>query len=206
VLPVSGLARSIEGALRGVPLWLVYLAGFGPALWLWYLGLTGGLGAEPIRALERELGEIGLQILLATLAISPIRRFLGLNLIRFRRALGLLAFYYILQHLGVWLVLDVGDPGQIWADIVKRPYITVGMLGFAAMLPLALTSSDRAVRRLGPVRWRKLQRLSYVVVIAGVTHYILLVKGWPPEPLLSAAVAVALLVLRLVPRRSRMAA
>jgi sulfoxide reductase heme-binding subunit YedZ len=203
---VSGLVKTVDSALRGVPIWAVYLLGFVPALWLWYLGLTGGLGPEPIRALERELGKEGLQILLVTLAVSPIRRFLGLNLIRFRRALGLLSFFYILQHLGVWLVLDVGDPALIWADIVKRPYITVGMLGFAAMLPLALTSNDRAVRRLGPQRWRKLQRLSYVVVFAGVAHYILLVKGWPPEPLIYAVVAMALLALRLVPRRRRMAA
>lgn len=203
---MSGVVKSIDGALRGVPLWVVYMAGFVPALWLWYLGLTGGLGAEPIRALERELGKVALQFLLAALAVSPIRRFVGLSLIRFRRAMGLLAFYYVLQHVGVWLVLDVGDPAQIWADIVKRPYITVGMVGFAAMLPLALTSTDRAVRRLGPERWRRLQRLSYVVVIAAITHYILLVKGWPLEPIVYAAAATVLLALRLVPKRSRVPA
>jgi sulfoxide reductase heme-binding subunit YedZ len=206
VLRVKEVIRSIDSALRSVPVWLVYASGFVPALWLWYLGLTGGLGAEPIRALEQELGKVGLQFLLAALAISPIRRFVGLSLIRFRRAMGLLAFYYVLQHLAVWLVLDVGDPARIWADILKRPYITVGMIGFAAMLPLALTSTDRAVRRLGPERWRKLQRLSYVVVIAGISHYILLVKGWPPEPLLYAAVTTVLLALRLVSRRRAMPA
>lgn len=203
---MSGVARSIDGALRGVPIWFVYAAGLVPALWLWYLGFTGGLGPEPIRTLERELGRLGLQFLLAALAVSPIRRLAGLSLIRFRRALGLLAFWYILQHLGVWLVLDLGDPALIWADIAKRPYITIGMAGFAAMVPLALTSTDRAVRRLGPERWRKLQRLSYLVLVAAIVHYVLVVKGWPPRPLVYAAIAATLLAARLLPRRRRAAA
>lgn len=198
---VSTLIRGLEARLRRVPVWSLYAAGFVPAAWLWVLGLTGGLGAEPINTLERELGDIGLKFLLATLAVTPLRWLTGLSLVRFRRALGLLAFYYVLQHLGVWLLLDVGDPAAIWADIVKRPYITVGMVGFAAMVPLALTSTDRAVRRLGPLRWRRLQRLSYLVVIAAVAHYVMLVKGWPLEPFVYAAAAALLLAARLAPRR-----
>jgi len=200
---LGGARRRVEAGLRALPVWVVYAIGLLPAFRLWYLGLTGGLGAEPINALERELGLIGLQFLLATLAVSPLRRLTGISLQRFRRALGLLSFWYVLQHLGVWLVLDLGDPALIWADIVKRPYITVGMIGFAAMVPLALTSSDRAMRRLGPLRWRRLQRLSYVVALAGVVHYLMLVKGWPSEPFLYAAVAAMLLGLRVAFARRR---
>lgn len=203
---VRGPIRNLEPGLRKLPVWAVYAAGFLPALWLWYLGLTGGLGAEPINALERELGKIGLQFLLAALAVSPLRRLTGLNLVRFRRALGLLGFYYVLQHLAVWLLLDLRDPALILADLTKRPYIMVGMAGFVAMVPLALTSTDRAVRRLGPVRWRRIQKLSYPALIAAIVHYLMLVKGWPAEPFFYAAGAVALLAFRLAPRSRRMTA
>lgn len=195
--------QRLNEILRLVPTWTVYPLGLMPAVGLWYLAMTGGLGIEPIRALEKELGLYGLQFLLASLFISPARRFLGLNLVRYRRAVSLVAFFYVVQHLGVWLVLDVGIPSQIWADIVKRPYVTVGMAGFLAMLPLALTSNDWSIRRMGAERWRSLHRLAYVAVAAGALHYILLVRGWPREPFVYAAIAAAALALRFWPARRR---
>lgn len=195
------MIQRINDALRHVPPGWLYPVGLIPAAWLWYLGLTGGLGPEPINALERELGGIGLKFMVAVLAVTPLRRFAGLNLLRFRRAIGLLAFYYILQHLLVWLALDVGDPAKIWADILKRPYIAVGMAGFAMMLPLAVTSTDRAMRRLGAAKWRELHRLTYAVAVAGVIHHMMLVKGLPLEPLVYAGVVAFLLALRLASRR-----
>lgn len=189
----------INSVSRRLPPWLLYMVAPLPVAWFLYLGFTGGLGVEPIRALEHKLGELGLQILLLVLAITPLRRYAGLNLLRFRRALGLVAFFYITLHLLVWLVLDVQIPAQIWADIVKRPYITIGMLAFVLMIPLALTSNNLSVRRLGK-RWRKLHWLTYPAVLLGSLHFVLLAKGFQIEPLLYLGATVLLLALRLKKR------
>ncbi|SLN61695.1 Sulfoxide reductase heme-binding subunit YedZ [Roseivivax jejudonensis] len=199
------LADRINAAARRLPVWPLYLLGALPPLWWLWLGLTGGLGVEPIEVLEHRLGEAALQILIAGLVVSPLRRHLGVNLIRFRRALGILAFSYVFLHLLVWLVLDVQIPAQIWADIVKRPYITVGMAGFILLLPLVVTSNDRAVRRLG-AGWRKLHRLTYPAVFLGALHYVMLAKGFQFEPLLYLAAVVALLLIRLPRRRGAVTA
>lgn len=194
---------TINRSARKVPTWPLYILGALVPFWWLYLGFNGGLGVEPIRELEHRLGELGLQVLIATLAVTPLRRFAGLNLIRFRRMLGLLTFYYIVLHLLVWLVLDVQIASQIWADIVKRPYITVGMAGFALMVPLALTSNTWSIRRMGPLAWRRLHRLVYATAILGAVHFVLLVKGWQIEPLLYLGAILILLMLRLpAPRRS----
>lgn len=190
------LADRINIAARRVPVWMVYLLGLLPAPWFLYLGLTGGLGVEPIKALEHELGRVALQLLIAGLCITPLRRFAGINLIRFRRAIGLLAFMYVALHLLVWLVLDVQALARVWADIVKRPYITIGMTGFVLMIPLALTSNDRLVRRMGPA-WRWLHRLTYAVALLGAIHFVMLRKGFQPEPLIYLGVILLLLALRL---------
>ena len=189
----------INSVSRRLPPWLLYMIAPLPVAWFLYLGFTGRLGVEPIRALEHKLGELGLQILLLVLAITPLRRYAGLNLLRFRRALGLVAFFYITLHLLVWLVLDVQIPAQIWADIVKRPYITIGMLAFVLMIPLALTSNNLSVRRLGK-RWRKLHWLTYPAVLLWSLHFVLLAKGFQIEPLLYLGATVLLLALRLKKR------
>jgi sulfoxide reductase heme-binding subunit YedZ len=186
----------INAVARRVPVWSVWLVLLMPAVWSVYLGLTGGLGAEPIKGLEHELGEIALQLLVAGLCVTPLRRYLGVNLIRFRRALGLLAFCYVCLHLAVWLFLDVQDAGRIWADILKRPYVTVGFAAFVLMIPLALTSNDLSLRRLGP-RWRRLHRLTYGAAVLAAVHFIWLSKGFQIEPLAWLAVILALLALRL---------
>ncbi|MFW8593575.1 protein-methionine-sulfoxide reductase heme-binding subunit MsrQ [Cribrihabitans neustonicus] len=182
--------------LRRLPVWCVYTVGMLPAPWLFYLGLTGGLGVEPIEVLEHEYGELALQLLILTLAVSPMRAHLGLNLMKFRRAFGLLSFFYAACHLLVWLLLDVQIPAQILADIAKRPYVTVGMGALLLLLPLALTSSNAAVRRLGPA-WRKLHRLTYPAALLAALHYVLLAKGFRIEPLLYLGVLCFLLALRL---------
>lgn len=186
----------INRALRRVPAGSLYVLGGLPAVWLFYAGLTGGLGVEPIKALEQELGKIALQLLVAGLCITPLRRLAGLNLLKFRRAIGVTAFIYVLLHLLVWLVLDVQIPAQIWGDILKRPYVTIGMLAFVLMLPLAATSNDWALRRLGAA-WRKLHKLTYVVAVLGAVHFMWLVKGFQIEPVLYLLAILALLVLRI---------
>ena len=200
---MAELVQSLNGALRRVPTWPVYVLGALPPLWFLYLGFTGGLGVEPIKELEHRLGLLGLQMLIATLAVTPLRRFVGINLLKFRRALGLLAFYYITCHLLVWLVLDVQILSEIWADIVKRPYITIGMAGFVLLLPLAATSNNWSLRRMGAPSWRRLHQLSYLAAILGAAHFVMLVKGWQIEPLLYLGAILALLLARLPGVRRR---
>jgi sulfoxide reductase heme-binding subunit YedZ len=176
----------------------IYIAGLLPAVWYFYLGATDQLGADPQNTLERLLGLWALRFLILSLAITPLRRLGGPNLIRYRRAVGLLAFSYAVLHLTVYVLLDKGlDLAAIWADIVRRPYITVGMLAFAILVPLAVTSNNAMIRQLGAAAWQRLHRLVYVAAAAGAVHFIMLVKAWPPEPLIYAAIVAILLLFRL---------
>ena len=186
----------INSTARRVPVWLVYVLYLLPAPILLYMGVTGGLGVEPVGALEHELGEIALQLLIIGLCISPLRKHLGINFLKFRRAIGLLAFIYVVLHLLVWAVLDVQSLERIWADILKRPYITIGMAAFLLMLPLAVTSNNASVRKLGPA-WRKLHTLVYPVVLMGAVHFLWVRKGFQVEPIIYLCVILGLLALRL---------
>lgn len=191
----------INGVARRVPVWTVWLIALLPVPLLLYAGMTGGLGREPIKALEHELGELALKLLIAGLCITPLRRLAGVNLLKFRRAVGLLAFTYVCLHLLVWLVLDVQIPAQIWADIIKRPYVTIGMAAFMAMIPLAVTSNAISVRRLGAQAWQRLHRLTYLVAILSGLHFLWLRKGLQLEPLVYLTVILLLIGLRFLPRR-----
>lgn len=176
------------------PTWTVYLAGLLPALWYAYQIFYGDLGADPAKTLEHAMGEWALRFLILGLAITPLRRELGIGLLKYRRAVGLIAFLYVVLHLTVYLLLDQGlDWSAIWADILKRPYITIGMAGFVLLLPLAATSFNAAIRWLGGRNWNRLHKLVYPAVLAGSVHYVMLVKSWPVEPLVYLAIVVALL-------------
>jgi len=198
------ISDKINQAVRRVPPWTIYILGAGHIVWLIWLGATGGLGVEPISALERVLGETGLKLLIVGLAITPLRRYAGINLIRLRRAIGLTAFLYIAVHLTVWLVLDVQSFARLWSDILKRPYITIGMLGFVLMIPLAVTSNNWFVRKLGPV-WRRLHKLTYVAAVLGALHFVMLAKGFQIEPLVFLALVTGLLAVRFQKRAHRAA-
>ena len=200
--PRSALSRLVLG--RDPVRRSIYLLGLLPAVWTFYLGIVDQLGADPQKTLERTLGVWALRFLLLTLAITPLRR-LGLaNWLRWRRALGLLAFYYAVLHLTVYSVLDQGlDLGAIWADIVKRPYITVGMLAFTLLVPLAVTSNAPMIRRLGGAAWQRLHRLVYLAAAAAVVHFIMLEKSWSAELILYAGLTTALLAFRLFSRRAK---
>tara|TARA_R110002111_G_scaffold114636_1_gene175480 strand:- start:260 stop:865 length:606 start_codon:yes stop_codon:yes gene_type:complete len=201
---VKPVIDRINAALRPIPTWAVYILYLLPVPWLLYLGLTDGLGREPIKALEHELGEIALQLLIIGLCVTPLRQYLGLNLMKFRRAFGVLAFIYVALHLLVWVVLDMSLLwSQMWADIWKRPYITVGMVDFLVLVPLAVTSNNLSVRKLGAASWRKLHKLTYLAVLLGGIHYLWLVKGIQIEPILYMAVILGLLGLRLVKPQRR---
>ena len=174
---------------------LVWLACFAPLLWLAWRGFNNELGANPIDKLIRELGVWGLRLLIVGLAITPAARLLRQpRLIRFRRTIGLFAFAYVLLHLTNYVVTDQWfDWAAIGKDILKRPFITVGMAAFVLLVPLAVTSTNWALRKLGPVRWRKLHRLTYLIVPLGVIHYLMLVKADHRPPLIYGAIVAVLL-------------
>jgi len=162
-------------------------------------GFTDGLGANPIEKITRSTGYWTLTLLMITLAITPLRRLAGWQWpVRLRRMLGLFAFFYGCLHFSMYLVVDqFFDWEGIAKDIIKRPYITVGFPSFVLMLPLAITSSDGMIRRLGGKRWRQLHRLAYICAIGGVVHYWWLVKKDLTNPITFAALLSVLLGLRL---------
>jgi sulfoxide reductase heme-binding subunit YedZ len=162
------------------------------------LGFSGGLGANPIEFITRSLGTWTLVGLMVTLSVTPLRRLTGhAELIRYRRMLGLFAFFYACLHFVTYIWLDqFFDPAAIVKDIVKRPFITVGFAAFVLLVPLALTSTHAMMRRLGR-RWQQLHRLVYAIAMLGVIHYLWLVKKDLTDPLVYAVVLTLLLVLRL---------
>ncbi|EYD74980.1 Membrane protein YedZ [Rubellimicrobium mesophilum DSM 19309] len=196
----GALAQRVNGWARRVPAWPLYAFGGLYMAWLFWQALNG-VSVEPIDWLERAYGITALKFLVATLAVTPLRKFAGVNLLKFRRALGLLVFFFVLAHFLVWAILDVQALGAVWADIVKRPYITIGMGAFLLLIPLALTSNNASVRRLGGAGWRKLHWLTYPVAVLGALHYIWLARGFAIEPLVYMAILLGLLATRLPARR-----
>lgn len=160
--------------------------------------LRGTLGADPVATLLWQTGLWALRLLLASLAVTPLQRLTGWRWpIRWRRQLGLFAFFYACLHLAVYAVFDRSlDLAAVWEDIVERPFITVGALAFLLLVPLAATSTRGAVRRLGP-RWQQLHRLVYLAVGLAVLHYLWLVKADLRPPLIYAGILAVLLLLRL---------
>jgi sulfoxide reductase heme-binding subunit YedZ len=156
------------------------------------------LGPNPVEELLHTLGKWGLKFLLITLAITPLRKWTGLNwLIQFRRLMGLFAFFYILLHFLVYFVLDQSlDMTAVIEDIVKRPYITLGMTGLVLMIPLAITSTRGMMKRLGK-RWKKLHRLVYVIGVLGVWHFFWQVKLDTLEAGIYAIILAVLLLSRM---------
>ena len=183
---------------RRVKPW-VFTACFIPlALVVWH-GLTGGLSANPIEDITHRTGDWTLRFLLVALAVTPLRRLTGwAALASFRRMFGLFAFFYAVLHFTTYLVLDFFFAFDlILDDIVERRYITAGFAGFLMLVPLALTSTARMTRRLGGERWRQVHRLVYVAAVAGVVHYLWLVKIDIRPPLLYAGILTVLLGVRL---------
>ena len=164
--------------------------------WDWW---RGQLGANPLDFVTRTTGTLTLVFLVLTLAVTPLRKVTGVQwLIRFRRMLGLYAFFYGSLHLLAYVWFDKWfDLRAIAQDVARRRFILVGMFAFTTMLPLAVTSTDRMIKRLGGKRWQKLHRVTYVSAAAGVFHYYLLVKSDTRKPLLFAAAVALLLGFRL---------
>ncbi|MFZ2102088.1 MAG: protein-methionine-sulfoxide reductase heme-binding subunit MsrQ [Oricola sp.] len=182
-----------------LPDWAVYAVGSIPAVYYFGAAFSNSLGADPLKVLEHSLGEWALRFLILGLAVTPLMRFARINLVKYRRAIGLTAFAYVVLHLAVYMALDLQfDWVAIGKDIIKRPYITIGMAAFLMLIPLAITSNAASIRRLGTAGWRTLHRLVYPAALFGAVHYLLLVKSWPPEPIVYSMIVVALLAVRLV--------
>jgi methionine sulfoxide reductase heme-binding subunit len=182
------------------PEWIkagIYVLGMTPAAFAFYYAFTGQLGAEPVKALEQALGLVSLRFLIIGLAITPIRKLGGWNLVRYRRAIGLVAFFNAALHVMayVWFDQDL-NMAAIWKDLLKRPYITIGMLSFTILVPLAATSTNDMIKRLGASTWQKLHKLVYIAVVAACIHFMLLVKVIPLELYIYMAVTLALLAFR----------
>ncbi|MCV6638051.1 protein-methionine-sulfoxide reductase heme-binding subunit MsrQ [Candidatus Albibeggiatoa sp. nov. NOAA] len=171
-----------------------------PAMMLVYGFLTHNLGADPIQLMLKETGEWALRLLLATLAVTPIRHIFGWSsLIRIRRMLGLFSFFYALLHITIYITFDQSlDIVEIINDIFKRPFITIGVMSFLLMLPLALTSSNYAIRYLTGKKWKQLHQLVYLVGIGAVIHFLWLAqsKAYITEPLIYMTILAMLLLVR----------
>jgi sulfoxide reductase heme-binding subunit YedZ len=159
---------------------------------------SGNLGSNPIEKVRLFTGDWTLYFLLITLAVTPLRKISGWNeLIRYRRMLGLYAFFYASLHFLSYLVLDqFFDWEEIWRDVLKRPYITIGTAAFVLLIPLAVTSTNNMMKRLGK-NWKRLHSLIYLVTTLGVLHFLWLVKADVREPVLMGVILIGLLVLRL---------
>ena len=194
------IAGTVNGALRKIPAWTIYVGGTLYAVWQFWLALNqiGPYLVEPINVLERAYGEVGLILLVVGLMVTPLRSWTGINLLKFRRAIGVTTFFFILAHFLVFAILDVQSVSRVWTEIVKRPYVTVGMASFLMLIPLAVTSNNRSVRKLGAATWRKLHKLTYPAAVLGAIHYLWLVKGFQLEPLIYLGVILALIVTRYV--------
>ncbi|HEX3319105.1 MAG TPA: protein-methionine-sulfoxide reductase heme-binding subunit MsrQ [Terriglobales bacterium] len=180
-----------------IPVFLACLVPLGLLAWK---GFHGMLGANPIEVITHATGDWTMRFLLITLAITPLRKLLSIpSLIRFRRMFGLYAFFYGCLHFMTWLWLDkFFDWHEMVADVLKRKFITVGMFGFLLLIPLAVTSTAGWIRRLGGKNWQWLHRLIYISALAGVIHYIWLVKADLRKPLQYAAILAVLMMYRLV--------
>jgi sulfoxide reductase heme-binding subunit YedZ len=177
---------------------LVFAACLLPLAHLIWDALHDALGADPVAQLEHRSGDWALRLLLATLAITPLRRLTGWHwLIRYRRMLGLFAFFYVSTHLAIYLVIDLGGYwSQLLGEIVKRPYITVGFSAWLLLIPLALTSTRAMMRRLGR-HWQRLHRLVYLAALLGALHFLWLVKADHREPAMYLGVFALLMLARL---------
>ncbi|WP_420429701.1 sulfite oxidase heme-binding subunit YedZ [Kordiimonas sp.] len=198
-------------AVRMVGKPLVFATALLPALWLvyqWWLafgGMPHELGFNPNETSNRFSGDWALRMLLVTLAITPLSRlFRAPKLLMFRRMMGLFAYFYVCMHMlsYVWLDMLFNWP-ELWADVLKRIYITIGMAAFLLLTPLAITSTKGMVKRLGARRWQRLHKAVYIIAPLAIIHFFMMRKGLQLEPLVYGGILAVLLLARLIPKRKK---
>ena len=183
---------------KHLPVSLLYLILLIPIPLYFYWGVVNQLGPDPLRFLEHKYGELGLVFLLITLSISPLLRFAKINLMKFRRCVGLVAFYYVISHICVYFFLDIGlSMDLLLSDLQKRYYIIAGFFAFITLIPLALTSNNFSLRKLNIRTWNKIHSFVYVAIILSIFHFILMSKTWTGELYFYTFVTVIILALRL---------
>lgn len=193
---MAAVSLNLPKRWQPASVWALYAVGLIPAIWQFYLGATGNLGADPVKTFELFLGLWTLRFLILTLAVTPARDLLGWNFLRYRRALGLLTFYYALMHFSVYMILDQALYLQaVVQDVLRRPFIMFGMAGLAMLLPLALTSNSFSIRRMGK-NWIWLHRLIYIIAACGALHYALSTKVLSGEQYLYIGLLLTALLYR----------
>ena len=183
---------------RSLPISLLYCILMIPIPLYFYWGVVNQLGPDPLRFLEHKYGELGLLFLLITLSISPLLRYAKINLMKFRRCFGLVAFYYIVSHICVYFFLDIGlSMDLLLSDLQKRYYIIAGFFAFITLIPLALTSNNFSLRKLNIRTWNRIHSFVYVAIILSIFHFILMSKTWTGELYFYTLVTVIILALKL---------
>lgn len=193
---MAGFSLSLPKRWQPASVWLLYVVGFVPAIWEFYLGATDNLGADPVKTFELFLGLWTIRFLLLTLAVTPVRDLIGWNLIRYRRALGLLTFYYALMHFLVYMILDQALILQaVIDDVLKRPFIMFGMAALLMLLALAVTSNQFSIRRMGKT-WIWLHRLIYIIAACGALHFALSTKVLSLEQYIYISLLILMILYR----------
>ena len=195
-LNLKSLFDLVRASVRRLRSWHIYVSLLVPLLFLAYDLLSGRVGVDPMRAIEKSLGITAIYILILTLCITPFSTLTGINFIRFRRAFGLMSFFYIILHFSTWLLLDM----QLrWVEIVesltRKPFIVFGMMGFLLLIPLAATSNNYSMKRLGKY-WPKLHKLIYVAIILGGIHYLMMEKTLQNDAIITFIIIIVLISLR----------
>ncbi|MGY5811870.1 protein-methionine-sulfoxide reductase heme-binding subunit MsrQ [Rhizobium sp. LEGMi198b] len=190
------LSLALPKRWQPASVWALYAVGLIPAAWEFYLGATDQLGADAVKTFELFLGLWAIRFLLLTLAVTPARDLFGRNYLRYRRALGLLCFYYVLMHLAVYMVLDQAlDVQAVINDVLKRPFIMFGMAGLVMLLALAVTSNNFSIKRLGK-KWIWLHRLVYIIAACGALHFALSTKVLSLEQYIYIGLLMAMILYR----------
>ena len=195
-LNIKSLFDLVRASIRRLKSWHIYVSLLVPLLFLTYDLLGGRLGVDPMRAIEKSLGVTAIYILILTLCITPFSVLTGINFIRFRRAFGLMSFFYIILHFSTWLLLDMQLRWvEIAESLTRKPFIVFGMMGFLLLIPLAATSNNYSMKRLGKY-WQKLHKLIYVAIILGGIHYLMMEKTLQNDAIITFIIIIALISLR----------
>jgi methionine sulfoxide reductase heme-binding subunit len=190
--PLHPLRDGANAALRHLPSWAVYAAAFLTTTGLVGAAAMGGLGPDPIDALTEITGQWTVWLVVVGLWMGPAQKLVGLRLVRLRRAVGLSAFLFALLHVATWVALDQGlDVARMASEIAKRPFLAIGAAAFVAFLPLAATSWNGAIRRMGPLRWRQLHLLVHPLAVLALAHWGIGSKVWDPMITWAIALVVA---------------